>query len=210
MNNKTLGICIAYYKNSEQCEFEFRKLMDILIPQLTDDMILCIYEDGQVSDWLKEFKSENVVIKSCKKNKGVSVARNWCIDYLIDKVEYILFLDSDDVVEKQYLTKVREFCADRTHDIIETAFYINGTLMRYNPKEIRSCASSSAIRVNVIGEHRFNEKLQIGEDTEFMNEIVDLTKYRKQYCPAEYYYQLGINPNSLIKRYERKEIDKER
>lgn len=211
--NKTLGICIPYYKNSEECEIEFKKLMEILTPQLTDDMILYVYEDGQVSEWLWDIKKDfgdNFILESNPVNKGVSYARNRAIDYLIDKVEYILFIDSDDIVAKDYLTMVHEYCADRSHDIIETTFYINGRLMNYNPKEVRSCASSSCLRVSVIGDHRFNEKLQIGEDTEFMNEVVDLTKYRKKYCKSDYYYQLGINPNSAIKRYERKEIDKER
>lgn len=204
--NKTLGVLIPYYKNSEECELRFKKLMECLVPQLTDDMILYVYEDGQVSEWLKKYKQPNIVIKSCRKNKGVSVARNSGIDYLIDKVEYILFIDSDDMVENNYLTKVHEYCADRSHDIIETTFYIKDQLMEYNPKEVRSCAASSAIRVNVIGNHRFDENVQIGEDTRFMNEIVDLKKYRKKYCKTDYYYQLGTNPNSLIKRYERKEI----
>lgn len=204
--NKTLGICIPYYKNSEECEIRFKELMECLLPQLTSDMILYVYEDGQVSDWLWEIKNDNMMLESNPKNKGVSHARNRAIDYLIDKVEYILFIDSDDMVEKDYLTRVREYCADRTHDIIETAFYIQGQFMRYNPKEVRSCAASSAIRINVIGDHRFDENRQIGEDTHFMNDIVDLSKYRKKYCPTEYYYRLGTNPNSLIKRYERKEI----
>ena len=206
MNKKTLGILIPYYCNSKECEVRAKELMECLIPQLTNDMILYVYEDGQVSDWLWDIKNDNFVVESNPINKGVSYARNRAIDYLIDKVEYILFLDMDDKVDNNYLTRVHEYCADRTHDIIETAFYINGTLMRYNPKEVRSCAASSAIRVNVIGKHRFNEKRQIGEDTHFMNEIVDLNKYRKKYCNTNYYYQLGINPNSLIKRYERKEI----
>ena len=210
MSKKCLGIAIPYYKNSEQCEVEFKKLMQCLEPQLTDDMLLCVYEDGQESDWLREIARENLIVFQNPKNRGVSFARNTIIDELIDKVDYILFLDSDDKVADNYLTKVHEYCADRTHEIIETTFYINEVLMDYNPKEVRSCAASSAIATKVIGEHRFKENIQRGEDTEFMNEIVDLTKYRKKYCPVEYYYQLGVNPNSLIKRYERKEIDKER
>ena len=210
MNKITLGICIPYYKNSEECEIKFKDLMQTIFPQLTDDMILYVYEDGQVSDWLQEYKRKNVIIKSCKENKGVSYARNRAIDYLINKVDYILFIDSDDMVEKNYLTKVHEYSADRTHEIIETTFYIKGVLMDYNPREVRSCASSSCLKTSIIGKHRFNEKIQIGEDTEFMNEVVDLSKYRKKYCRTDYYYQLGVNPNSLIKRYERREIDKER
>lgn len=205
-NKKVLGCIIPYYKNSEECEIKFKQLMNVLVPQLTNDMILYVYEDGQVSDWLWEIKNNNLVIVSNPINKGVSVARNRGIDYLIDKVDYIGFLDSDDLVEKNYLTKVHEYCADRTHDIIETTFYINGVLMEYNPKEVRSCVASSFIKTSVIGEHRFDENLQIGEDTHFMNDIVDLKKHRKKHCKVDYYYQLGVNPNSLIKRYERKEI----
>lgn len=204
--NKTLGICIPYYKNSEQCEIRFKELMECLLPQLTDDMILYVYEDGQVSEWLYQIENKNLMVESNPINKGASHARNSAIDYLIKKVEYILFIDSDDIVDKDYLTRVHEYCADRTHDIIETAFNINGVLMSYNPREVRSCAASSAIRINVIGKHRFEENRQVGEDTHFMNEIVDLKKFRKKYCPTNYYYLLGTNPNSLIKRYERKEI----
>ena len=215
MNKKTLGIIIPYYKNSEQCEVEFKELMQQLTPQLTEDMTLYVYEDGQVSDWLWDVyntikENQNFMLVSDPVNKGVSHARNCGIDYLIDRVNYILFIDSDDFVQDNYLTKVHEYCADDTHEIIETTFYIKGVLMRYNPNEVRSCASSSCLKTSIIGEHRFNESLQIGEDTEFMNEVVDLKKYRKKYCKTDYYYQLGVNPNSLIKRYERNEIDKER
>ena len=211
MNKKTLGICIAYYKNNEQCEEAFRKLMIRLNSQLTKDMILCIYEDGQVSDWLKQYDKENIRRISNPKNKGVSYARNKIIDYLIDKVNYMLFIDSDDFVDENYLTRMWEYCADNSHDIIESRFYINGDLMPFSKEQVRSCASGSAIKTDVIENHRFDEKLQVGEDTKFMNETVDLRKQRKKYCQdAIYYYQLGINPNSLTKKYERKEISKER
>lgn len=213
MSKKCLGVIIPYYKNSEECEIAFKELMNQISKQINDDMILYVYEDGQVSDWLVDYQKElkdKMFLEQNPINNGVSYARNRAIDYLIDKVDYIGFLDSDDYVESNYLTKVYEYCADRSHEIIETTFYIKGQLMRYNPKEVRSCAASSFVKVNVIGKHRFKENTQIGEDTEFMNEIVDLSKYRKKHCPTEYYYRLGINPNSLIKRYERNEIGKER
>ena len=71
MSKKTLGIAIPYYKNSEECEEHFKILMGVLEPQLTDDMILCIYEDGQESDWLWDFaKNKNITVIYCKINKG--------------------------------------------------------------------------------------------------------------------------------------------
>lgn len=210
MNKKVLGIAIPYYKNADQCEFYFKKLMEKLNNQLTDDMILFVYEDGQYSEWLKEYDKSNVKRISIEENKGVSHARNIGIDYLIDKVEYILFLDSDDDVDDDYLQKVYEYCADMTHEIIETSFSVNNTPAAFNPNVVRSGVAGSAIATKIIGKTRFDEKLQIGEDTKFMNEVCDLTKYRKKHCKTNYNYQYGINPVSLIQNYNNKRIKKER
>ena len=44
-----------------------------------------------------------------------------------------------------------------------------------------------------------------------MDEILDFFKHKKLYCKdAIYYYNYGYNPNSLIVRYKRNEISKER
>ena len=212
MNKKAIGILIPYFKNSDVCEREFKILVRLLKKQLNDDMILCIYEDGQYSEWLyDEFKDfKNVKIKSCLENKGVSYAKNQILDYLINKVNYILFMDSDDYIDDNYLINMCEYCKDNTHDVIESLFCTNGVLNDYYKNRIRSTPVGSAIKVDIIGKHRFQENIQIGEDTDFMNEILDLSKHRKKLCRTIYYYQLGINNNSLTKRYERNEIKKER
>ena len=206
----TMGIVIPYYCNSIECELNFKRLMEDLDKQLTDDMILVIYEDGQYSEWLKDYDKPNVKRISYEENKGVSHARNVCIDYLIDKVSYILFIDSDDVVENNYLPKMCEYCADNTHEIIESTFLVKGQLAPFMCDSVRCGVAGSALQTKIIGEHRFNEHLQIGEDTEFMQEVVDLTKYRKKHAPTQYNYQLGANENSLTMRHIRKEIGKER
>ena len=210
MNKKTLGIAIPYYKNSEQCELAFKRLMDSLNKQLNDDMILYIYEDGQISKWLDFYKKSNTKIEQCVENKGVAYARNKALDYLIDKVNYILFIDSDDIVEENYLEVMYNYCSDATHEIVESTFHINGTPSGFNPKVIRSGVAGSALKTSIIGNIRFNEKLQIAEDTTFMNTVIDLSKYRKIHAPTIYIYQYGINDNSLIMRYNRKEIREER
>ena len=210
-NKKTLGIVIPYYKNSEECEIAFRRLMVMLNKQLTDDMILFIWEDGQYSEWLQMFKKNNILVEGCSNiNYGVSVARNKAIDYLIDKVEYILFIDSDDMVEDNYLQKMCEYCADNTHEIIESTFLVKDTITEFNRNFVRCGVAGSAIQTRIIGDIRFDEKLQIGEDTKFMHEVCDLTKYRKKHAPTKYIYQLGINNNSLTMLHSRKEIEKER
>ena len=211
-NKKTLGIIIPYYKNSEECEIAFKNLMEKISSQLTNDMILYIYEDGQYSEWLddKKYDRPNIRHSGMKTNKGVSRARNVGIDYLIDKVNYILFIDSDDMIEDNYLQKMCEYCADNTHEIIESTFLVKDTITEFNRNFVRCGVAGSAIQTKIIGDIRFDEKLQIGEDTKFMHEVCDLTKYRKKHAPTKYIYQLGINNNSLTMLHSRKEIEKER
>lgn len=205
-----MGIIIPYYNNSLESEIAFKRLMQELSKQMTNDMIMYVYEDGQTSDWLLEYANENIIIKSSKNNEGVSHARNMGIDYLIDKVNYILFIDADDIVESNYLPKMCEYCADNTHEIIESSFLVNGTEAMFNRNVIRSGVAGSALQTKIIGDVRFEENMQIGEDTNFMHKVVDLSKYRKKHAPTQYIYQLGLNAQSLTKRFERKEIGKER
>lgn len=207
---KLLGILIPYYKNSQACEDAFKELMHQIDMQLNGDMLLYIYEDGQESEWLKEYNSFNVKIVSNKVNKGVSYARNQGLEYLLDKVEYILFLDSDDRLSDDYLDIMYKYCADRTHEFVESSFNINGVLAQYDSKLVRSSPAGTAIKVEVIGNTRFDEKLQIGEDTNFIHDICDLTLYRKRHAPTCYYYQLGRNYDSLTMKHQRGEIGKER
>ena len=210
MSDKILGILVPYYKNSEQCKVAFQQLMKKLNKQVDDNMILYIYEDGQYSSWLREYKNKNIIIESDVVNKGVSHARNKGLDYLVNKVRYILFLDSDDDVSDNYLSVILDHCMDNTHEVIESTFYVNDQKASFNPRVIRSGAAGSAIQTKIIGNIRFNEDLQIAEDTTFMNTVIDLTKHRKVHAKTNYIYQYGINQNSLIMRYNRKEIKEER
>ena len=213
VNKKVLGISIPYFKNSEKCEIAFKKLMEQMAAQLTDDMILCVYEDGQVSDWLVEYQKKldkKMFLIQNPVNYGVSYARNQTIDYLIDKTLYILFIDSDDRVDDDYLKVMHEYCADDSHEVVESGFYVNGCKADYIPKLRRCGVAGSAIKTKIIGKKRFDEHAQIAEDTRFMEDVVDLTKHRKRLAKTNYHYQLGINPLSLTMRHDRKEISKVR
>ena len=210
MNKKVLGIAIPYWKNTAQCEKPFQDLMGQINNQITDDMFLYIYEDGQYSEWLDKYTCDNIKIVSNLTNMGVSYARNQCLDYLKDKVLYILFLDSDDRIDDNYIKTMYEYCADNTHEIIESGLYVKDQKFTYDPKVVRCGVAGSAIQTKIIGDNKFNEHLQIGEDTDFMKRVCDLTKYRKKFAPTYYHYQLGINDHSLTISYQRNMIGKER
>ena len=204
--NKTLGIIIPYFMITAQCRDAFENLFNQVKQQLTEDMILYIYEDGQISDWLTKEKQDNIIIVSCNENKGVSYARNQGIDYLIDKVKYILFLDSDDRLDDDYLQTMLKHCKKNNYEIVESCFYVKDVKAEFNPNLVRCGVAGSAIQTKIIKEHRFDEKLQIGEDTKFMKEICDLSKYKKILANTNYYYQLGLNEFSLTMKYASKII----
>ena len=205
-----LGIIIPYYCNSLECENRFKLLMKTIKRQLSSGMILYIYEDGQISRWLYEYQDYNVIIENSKINKGVSVARNKGIEYLKDKVDYILFIDSDDMIESNYLKLIYRECFKNKWDIIESLFFVNDKLKEYGDKIVRTSVSGSAIRTCIIGNIRFKEDLQIGEDTDFMKRIWDKYKIKKKLVKTSYFYNLGYNLNSLTMRYKRKEIEESR
>ena len=206
MNKKVLGIVIPYYKNSEEAEQAFKVLMEHISKQVTDDMILFVWEDGQLSNWLQRYNKENIIITGSTINQGVAFARNQGINYLINKVKYILFIDSDDWVEDNYLKVMHEYCADETHEVIESTFYVNKAPSQFDANLIRSGAAGSALKTDIIGDIRFKENLEIAEDTNFMNDVINLSRHRKKHANTKYIYQYGKNPNSLIMRYNRKEI----
>ena len=208
-----LGISIPYWKNTQVCEDRFKALMEKIEKQITDDMLLCVYEDGQVSDWLVEYQKKldnKMFLIQNPVNYGVSVARNKTLDELIDKCLYILFLDSDDEIADDYLKVMHEYCADNSHEVVESLFSVNGQDAQYNPKLLRCGVAGSAIKTETIGNKRFDEKLQIGEDTKFMKYVVDLSKHRKRLAKTKYTYLLGTNEQSLTMRFDKKIIGKYR
>lgn len=208
-----VGFVIPYYCNSKESEIYFKRLMSVLAPLINKNKkaILCIVEDGKVSDFLDEYENKRIIVLRNEKNSGVSFARNRAINRLINECLYLSFIDSDDMISDNYIDRLVEYCQDNTHDIIETNANINYTLVGEMPKDKhRNSVWGYAIKSCVIGNKRFEKNKQIGEDTKFMLDVVDLTKHRKKYCDCIYYYQFGVNPKSLIKRYNNKEISKER
>lgn len=210
---KPLGIVIPYYKNSEQCEICFKKLIEKIKKQLesNNNTIVLVVEDGQNSSWLNSYEDEKLKVLRNETNKGVSNARNKGIEYLMDKTNYIGFIDSDDDIADDYIEKMSNYATDNTHDILEANVNINGVFSsNIEPCKHRNSVWSYAFKTSVIGDKRFDENLQYYEDTDFMYNIVDFTKHRKVNVPTTYFYIFGRNPNSLTKMYSENKITKYR
>ena len=209
-----LGIVIPYYRNSTQCEINFRLLMDVLEKQIydRDDTLLVVVEDGQCSGWLEDYKSDSIVVISNLINMGVSHTRNVGLSYVINRgCEYVLFIDSDDMIDSNCIFKIMDRLYTSDFDIYEMHYFINNVMKEYRINDIRSSACGSIIRCDLIGNLRFKVNLQIGEDTLFMKQLFDRNGVLSK-CDVNtnYYYNLGSNLNSLTMRHLRHEIGIER
>ena len=200
-----LGIGIPYYKNSPECEIAFKKLMKMLYPQVVNYYRMVIYEDGQCSDWLKGYDVGYTKVISNVINNGVAFARNIILNYLIhEDCDYILFIDSDDMVDCDYLIRMYEICSTHEYDLVESIFYINGKEYMYTR---RDNVSGCAIRTELIKDMQFDETVNVSEDTLFISKVFEDNPELKRFkIQSKYYYNLGINPNSLMMRWQRNEI----
>ena len=195
-----LAILIPYYKNSEECEIYFKKLMKTLEKQVGGNIILIICEDGQWSDWIKGFVFANVMHHAT--NKGVSKTRNDLLETaIINNMDYIMFLDFDDMIDCDFIRKMYEAC-EKGYDMIISDFKYKGKIVQYDK---RSNVSGICLRMDFIKGLSFNEDVIISEDSEFINNVYD--RNPKIYkIDSVYHYNYGVNPNSLMMRFERNEI----
>ena len=103
-----------------------------------------------------------------------------------------------------YISKMYEACQSGEYDLIESPFIVNKQEYHYN---LRDNVAGCAIRTELIKDFVFNEDYIISEDTIFIHQLFDKYKDLKRFrINSNYYYNYGINPNSLMKRFERSEI----
>ena len=197
-----LGILIPYYKNSEACEVYFKKLMKTLETQVGGNIYLDIWEDGQTSKWLYNYQNDNIDITSSCVNSGVAYTRNCLLLAVGNDYDYIMFLDSDDMVDCDFISKMYTEACTGNYDMIVSRFIMNKKEINYVQ---RSNVAGICLRAEFIKGLNFNVDYNISEDTLFIQEVYKRNP-RITMIDSNYYYNYGINPNSLMMRYERSEI----
>jgi len=163
--------------------------------------------------YANKYPSNILYIK--KENGGVSSARNKGLEFA--EGEYINFLDSDDILEKDALEKVYEFFSKHKHEIDVVCLPIyyfearNGQhLLNYkfdttklidiekNPQNIQLHVSSAFITSEQAKKHRFDENLKYGEDAKYITEIIlEKGKYGVL-TETKYFYRIRRNQTSAI------------
>ena len=195
-----LAILIPYYKNSEECEIYFKKLAKTLIKQVGGNIGVIICEDGQFSKWIRDFGFASIIYHDI--NEGVSKARNELLEIaIINNIDYIMFLDSDDMIDCDYISKMYAAC-EKGYDMIISDFKYKDKIVQYDK---RSNVAGIGLRMEFIKGLRFNEDVNISEDSEFINNVYERDPLIHK-IDSVYHYNYGVNPNSLMMRFERSEI----
>lgn len=106
-----LSIVIPYYK----CYDYTKKLLDTLVPQLTDETEIILVDDGCNETRLDEFK-DKIDIIHLEQNGGAGHSYNTGIDKATG--DYIGFIDADDMVSTDYIETLLWCINDNPTDVI--------------------------------------------------------------------------------------------
>lgn len=193
-----LSIITPYYN----CLDYIMKLAKILEPQLTDETEWIIIDDGCNEQKLDKFKAKIIHLE---KNWGVAKARNIGLDNATG--EYISFLDSDDLVINEYINILLEkiklqksiyvfnWYLDNTNNL---GFKWPGKLSYYN-------VWSHMFKKSYINNERFDENLQYGEDSEWLQRVIK-SEEDKFMCNEALVRYNSKNQSSLSHKFYNKEI----
>ena len=105
---KTIDIIIPIYNQEKY----LKRCLDSIVLQNIEDVNIILVDDGSVDaslklcNFYKELYPENVTVVH-KKNGGPASARNAGLQ--VSRSDYIVFVDPDDSVEKEYINAIRSF-----------------------------------------------------------------------------------------------------
>jgi len=165
-----LSIIIPYHATLELTH----RLLNVLLPQLTDECELCIVDDDVNTVELDEYADNNVKIIHHKENSGCAgKPRNTGIDNTIGK--YIVFIDSDDMISQNYIEKIlnKINTSNFDHCFFSWKFLNSGEkiIIKDTPPQWNCCVWNCIYKREAIGDIRFNETMKIAEDYDFNSKV---------------------------------------
>lgn len=168
MIQPTFSIILPVYNK----EVYIKRCIQSILQQSYSDFELIIINDGSTDQSGKEIQNSILTDQRVKvyryENSGVSMARNRGIEYATGK--YLLFIDADDWIEKNYLETIINQLT------VEADIYIWGITKEHNNKQIEVIPTAQG---------KYNQ-------FDFLRMFVD-----EQYNHKEGLY--GYIPNKLIK-----------
>ena len=171
---------------------------------------IIVVDDGGSEDmgWVKDYP--NAVLKR-KRNGGAASARNAGLD--LAHGEYITFLDSDDEIYDNYLSIIFENMR-AGWDWVSYDWHCDGhkewAEQTNDPLMINCAVWAYSFRAEIIGDNRFIEKMVLAEDQEWLHRVLKPDCKHFHDHRIFYNYRWIGNDNSVVHRYLRGELGKER
>lgn len=156
-----LSIITPYYNTLEYT----KRLNEVLSKQLTEEVEWIIIDDG-TEDY--ELDQLNAKVIHLKENSGnASHPRNIGLDYAQGK--YITFIDSDDLVETNYIEKILNKIDTEDFDYCYISWKTKDSvqIIKEEPPEWNCCVWNCIYKKDIIGNERFNENYNLSEDKDF-------------------------------------------
>lgn len=189
-----------------------------------ENLEILVINDGSTDNTIKiiEKISDSKKTKIInQKNEGVSVARNRGIKAATGK--YCFFIDSDDVLEKNSITKLVSMAEKEKLNLVCCNYSefnstklknkkgdINTSFIASNKKKIAEnydvffvqSACAKLINLYFLKKYHliFNEKMKLGEDLTFSLNLLSVVD-KIGYVGSATYNIFNVNPTSLSKRY---------
>lgn len=195
-----LSIVIPYYKTYE----ETKRLINILIPQLTEETEVLLIDDGCHETRLNEFiyqekykeKWNSIHIWHLLENKGLSYARNKGIESA--EGNYIVFIDSDDYVSEDYIETIIDKInsCDFDYCYFSWKFANQGDTIKIkdNPPTWNLAVWNAVYRKDYV--ELFDENVRFMEDVPWQIEMRKKNGKKEIINKVLYYYNDG-RPGSL-------------
>ena len=180
-----LSIIIPYYNTKKYTD----ELLSVLVPQRTEDVEIIIVDDGSSSCYFCEFDGVKTIRK---KNGGVSSARNRGLKEA--KGDYIVFIDSDDLVSEDYVEQIFKAIETEPDTVYLSWKAMNGkwgkTLVSDDDEfgKANRCVWNRVFKRTYIDGMKFDENLQIAEDDDFLNRL-SVAKSKKCITKTIYFYR---------------------
>lgn len=214
VNLPKVSIIIPVYKAEEYLP----KCLDSILLQTFEDWECILIDDGSPDDSARicdEYAArDNRFIVVHKVNGGVSSARNFGLDKAIG--EYVMFVDSDDIIANSTLYKCYSQASSNNIDFLQYSLtrncddlgIIKGSTMPMSiqkyieEKFLIVGIGGSFVKRSIIEEYhiRFNESLRLAEDLIFIHNVLAHSNKCQRVYDLLYYYRDNINSSSNNQR----------
>lgn len=209
-NTSKISIVIPAYNAETHIEKAIKSLLD----QTFKNIEIIVVNDGSTDKTEEILEKFNQIKVITQLNKGSSQARK--IGYEVSSGEYIMFLDSDDFIDLDYIEKMyKQIVISKADICISDIFYLEGNsknLIFENIEEkedsenvvkkllsgkLSFSMSNKLYKRKCLKPSFFDFELRYGEDTYSLLNILDNSKIITKLKDESYYYYVK-NINSLM------------